>query len=211
MKAIVVDLELTQNPGEKPTIIQIGACLINSKSHQIQGIFDEITNGGSEPNEFITQLTRITVEQVQAARPLRDVLIDFWKWVEEAGVGGSLFDWGGGDVRALREASRELNVEVPRLHALDLKEMSKLFRQAKNAKAKGGLANTLSLFGMEFYKSELQHNALYDAVNTSFLLFRFEEIISFGIGVEKTHGNPKVRNLNEARVEFEKLVEKKRI
>ena len=176
MKAIIVDLELTQNPGQRPAIIQIGAVLVNTRAHQVLGIFNKITNPGQAPNAFITELTGITSKQVEEALPLREALQMFWKWIEDCQCSFTLYDWGAGDVAALREASRDLGVEVPRLHILDLKEVSKMFRQAKDAKAKGGLSNTIELFGMKFHGRP--HDALDDAFNTAMLLFRFEEMIN---------------------------------
>lgn len=208
MKAIIVDLELTQNPGQKPAIIQIGAVLVNTKAHQVLDTFNMIANPGQTPNDFITTLTGITHKQVEAAEPLKDVLHWFWKFVEDSNCGCTLYDWGAGDIWALREASRDFGVEVPRLHTLDLKEMSKFFRQAKEAKSKGGLKNSLELFGMEFHGR--QHDALDDAFNTALLLFRFEEMINFACSVEKTHGSPKVRNLMDATRQFENLKDNKK-
>jgi inhibitor of KinA sporulation pathway (predicted exonuclease) len=207
MKAIIVDLELTQNPGYKPAIIQIGAVLVNTKAHQILDTFNMISNPGQIPNDFIVNLTGITVDQVEKAKPLKDVLYWFWKWIEDSSCGGTLYDWGSGDVWALREASRDHAVEIPRLHTLDLKEMSKLFRQAKDAKSKGGLSNTLELFDMKFHGRP--HDALDDAFNTALLLFRFEEMINFACSVERTHGSPRIRNLTDAIKQFENLKDKK--
>lgn len=197
MKAIVLDLEMT-NPSNK--IIQIGAVLVNTKSHQILDTFDMIANPGELPSEFITQLTGITSEMVANAQSLQTVLNLFWKWVEDCKCGKTLYAWGEGDIRYLEDQSRYQRVEVPRLTTLNLKEMAALFRQAKDTKAEGGLKNTLQLFGMEFCGT--QHNALDDAFNTALLLFRFEEMINFACGVEKTHGNPRVRNLDETIKQF---------
>ena len=120
----------------------------------------------------------------------------------------TIYDWGNGDIRSLKSASLEYAVEVPKkIHTLDLKEMSKLFRQAKNVKAKGGLKNTLELFDLKFYGRP--HDGLDDAFNTALLLFKFEEMINFVCGVEKQFGDCKIRGYEDSLKQFEEIKKRK--
>ena len=78
MKTVVVDLELNQ-PSNK--IIQIGAVCIDTKSHKLISIFNQICNPEGElPSQYITNLTKITPEMVKNAEPLSDVLVQFWSF-----------------------------------------------------------------------------------------------------------------------------------
>jgi inhibitor of KinA sporulation pathway (predicted exonuclease) len=199
MKTIIVDLELTQNG--IPKILEIGAVLVHTKSHEILDTFSRITNSGDYPNEFITELTGITVDMAKAADPLPLVLADFWKWCGDCGVTKELASWGRGDVEDLISASKEYGVEYPeKLGCFDIKQFSRPFRQARGAKAKGGLANTLALFGLTFEGSA--HSAAVDSYNTAKVLFYLEQTIEFAYDTEKRFGTMKVRNEKTASQKF---------
>lgn len=192
MKAIVVDLELTQNG--VPKIIEIGAVLVETKSHRVVDIFSKIANPGELPCSRITELTGITPVMVEQAPPLAQVLVEFWKFVEDSNCGKLLISWGQGDVEYLLKQSQELNVKAPYVRSLDLKTMASFFRESANSKLKGGLKNTLELFGIEFHGT--QHLAVADSYNTAQLLFYLQETISFAMNTQQQHGSIKVRNLN---------------
>lgn len=70
----------TETTGVKPWrngIIQIGAKAIN-RSGKTLGIFNEYCNPGDvEYNQGALDINHITMEQIEASRPIRDVLIDF--------------------------------------------------------------------------------------------------------------------------------------
>ncbi len=165
MNIVSVDLELTQNPGHTPKIIQIGAVKMNTSSDKVLGGFNEITNPGELPDAFITELTGITPEQVAAARPLAEVLGDFWSWHAAQQVGWAIYQWGRGDLEALIAASTELNVPYPkRINDFNIKHFTGPFKIAKGVPIKGGLAKSMASFGLEFIGRE--HNAYDDAYNT---------------------------------------------
>ena len=186
MKAVVVDLELTQ-PNCK--IIQIGAVLVNLKAQKVIDVFDIVCNPDELPNEFIEQLTGITKQDVSDGVPLNEALQSFWAWLEEAKCGNRLYEWGSGDSRCLIQQSNELNVEMTkRPKIFDVKEMSGMFRQCFNAKSRGGLGNTINLLGMDFIGTP--HNALADALNTARVLFRFQQMIQTIANIEKQYGTP---------------------
>jgi inhibitor of KinA sporulation pathway (predicted exonuclease) len=207
MKAIVVDLELNQ-PSNK--IIQIGAVICDIHSHQILDTFSIICNPeGEMPSEFITTLTGITIEMVENGVPLVDGLKQFWDWIADSGAGKMLVQWGEGDMRLLEQQSNERNVKVPRLNTMNLKAVSSIMRQHKGSKAKGGLKNTMDLYGVPFYGDA--HDGLIDSLNTAFLLFRLEEMWKFASDVEKSHGNIKVRGYEEAIKQFETIRKKKSV
>lgn len=213
MKAIVVDLELTQNKDSTPKIIQIGAVLVDLRSNRILGVFNKICNPGELPNQFITNLTGITAEQVSSGTPLNEALDLFWRWVEQGKCKNLLIDWGGGDIACLKKSSEQLSVALPekRVKHIDLKLYASLIRLSKTQKIRGGLKNTLNLFGHDFYPDEsYQHDALYDALNTAFLLFHFLTMFQIQNLIAKTYNNNlNVLNLDLAKKTFEEIKNEK--
>ena len=202
MKQIVVDLELTQVNYRTPQIIQIGAVLINTKTFKVLDTFNMLArpednmdrveglgdiNTPSGPST-VTKLTGITADMVENATPLADVLELWWSWVGEAGAGYRLLDWGGGDMAQLKEQSdvRGITIEK-RINGLDLKQMFGPLRQMKEAKARGGLGNTLELFGLKFIGR--QHDALDDALNTAYLYLHFLSMVEKTFFMQKQLGN----------------------
>ncbi len=190
MKTIIVDLELTQVTGRKPQIIQIGAVLINTKSYKVLKSFDIICKPGDAEDRIeglgdirmninptanpegrgtITELTGITAEMVEAGTPIAEALELWWSWVDEAGCGGRIYDWGGGDIELLTSHSNDRNIEIGRrIKSLDIKQLAGIVRQMFGVKAKGGLKRTMDVFGLPFLGQE--HNALDDAFNTGSVL-----------------------------------------
>jgi len=163
MNFIVIDLEMTQNEGSVPRVIQIGAAVMSDDDGRVLATFDELANPGELPNAFITDLTGITADAVAAARPLAVVLADFWAWVARQHHGRLIFQWGGGDLQLLMEASAALGVDVPRrTRAFDIKLFSMPFRSGRGARRRGGLTATMALFNVPF--GGRPHRALDDAV-----------------------------------------------
>lgn len=162
MNFVVLDLELTQNPGTTPKIIQIGAAKMNSRTGRVESTFSEICNPGEVPDAFITELTGISAEAVSGAKPIKEVLEAFWAWFANQQVGGLIYQWGRGDTYDLVNASKAAEVAPhPKTRSFDLKQFASPFRQAKKQSVVGGLKNTMSLFGLEFHGR--QHDALNDA------------------------------------------------
>jgi inhibitor of KinA sporulation pathway (predicted exonuclease) len=201
MKAVVVDLELAQNEGTTPKIIEIGAVCVHTKSHDVLSVFSKLANPGELPCQRITDLTGISKEMIQGALSLKEVLADFWLWFENCKTGTELLSWGRGDVHLLVEASKELGVSYPeKIRCFDVKQFSSMFRQARGSKAKGGLANTLELFGINFEGKA--HAAAVDSYNTAKVLFYIDQTIEFAYDTEKKFGPMKIRNENAASKQF---------
>jgi inhibitor of KinA sporulation pathway (predicted exonuclease) len=204
MKVAVVDLELTQNEGSQPQIIQIGAVCGDIHGHVLLNVFDMICNPGELPNSYITQLTGITPEQVQQGVPLAEALRDFWVWVENNQSTKLIIEWGGGDIAALIEASHRLNVQVPRIFNLNLKLIAQIMRAHKGTKRKGGLGNTLELYDLSFIGTP--HNALHDAFNTFLLACKFESMWKFASDVEFSHGSTKIKDVEKLIDNFKSII-----
>lgn len=189
MKAIVVDLELTQVLDREACIIQIGAVLVNTKTQKILDKFDMIvrpdapedrveglgnikgrinTNANHERKETITDLTGITAEMVENGTPTREALIQFLNWVDQCACGYRVGEWGGRDTAILQRDFAKYNLKPnKRIKSLDIKRMVEPIREFVDPKAKlkGGLKNTMDLLGLKF--DGQQHNAYCDAKATA--------------------------------------------
>jgi len=181
MRVVVLDLEMNQPSNN---IIQIGAVLINIKSGIIEDKFNMICNPEELPSEYITNLTGITVEQVQKSEHIFVVINKFWEWVEKCNCGNQIWAWGS-DTYELKEQSNFWKCKTPtKIRNLNIKEMSKIFRTAiPKIKSHGGVKDTMNKFGLEFIGKE--HDALVDATNTANLLYRFYRIIDKSLYIEK--------------------------
>lgn len=166
MKCIVVDLELNQ-PSNK--IIQIGAVLLNARSGKIIDYFSVFVNPEELLSDFIVKLTGITQQQVDSGMSIHEGLSVFWDFVR-LNTPTLVAAWGS-DVRFLRRESANIGLSsLPKkIRELDIKAMFQVIKCGfPSRKVRGGLADTLHMFGFEF--DGRPHNALDDARNTSKLL-----------------------------------------
>jgi len=161
MNLIFLDLELNQL--QQPKVIQIGAVALNLKTGKRISNFDQYVNPMETLDPYIIDLTGITQKMVDEARPIEEVLPDFWAWVEDQPVANKVVAWGK-DIDCLKNIAKELAIPIPQLRELDLKEMARWFKSAKDISEKGGLVTTLGEFGLSFEGTA--HNALDDAFNT---------------------------------------------
>lgn len=175
---IFLDLELTQNKGSSPKIIQIGAVAVCIHTGKIKSIFSEVANPGEMPCRFISALTGIYEDEVAAARPLREVLTSFFGWLSQSQCGMEVRTWGGGDLRAIKEASEEylkpdeiaaLPINPLHLREVNVKPILSDLKIMSGLSKKGGLGASMKALGMDFIGRE--HDALWDAFNTARIYF----------------------------------------
>jgi len=173
MRLCVVDLEMNK-PSRK--IIQISAVCLDVKSGKMGAKdFNLFVNPGEPLDPFIIELCGITDKKLKdQGVELSQALTDFWTWAKAAGCAKNTSAWGN-DISIVIKQSRELGIRCEYPKILDIKEMSTILRCAyPNNKAKGGLLNTMNLFGLPF--DGRQHDALCDAKNTAKLLYHFKVI-----------------------------------
>lgn len=172
MRMIIMDLEMNQPSG---TIIQIGACVIDTQKKGVDSKFDSVCNPGELPSEFITGLTGITRSDVQNAPPIHDVLTSFWDWAREVKAGKRMGAWGK-DIPILQRASALYKIRYVWPKQYDIKQYVNLhIHFHKREKLGMGLEKCLELYGIEFEGK--QHNAYCDAYNTALLLNKVIEEI----------------------------------
>lgn len=175
---IVLDLEMNKNEAIiRNNIIEIGAVFVDIRREKILDTFECLVNWGTPIHSEITELTGITDDMVSRGHTPEQAFKMFWDWVDGCRCGGQLMAWGS-DVYILKEQSLAIGVPTSvKISNHNLKETSKLFRAAlPNAKNKGGLVNTMNVFGLKF--NGKPHRAAVDATNTARLAFKFKKMIS---------------------------------
>ena len=186
MRYVICDLELDQPHRE---LIQIGAVYVDTKANKIFTEINIFVNIGKKLNPEIVELTGITDETLETKGvPLGEALETFCNWIEETQC-RDFMDWGGGDyatiLRDLKTGPYSHNTErFQKLRHHDLKKMSMLLRSLYPGKKKnrGGLLNTTKLLDIEF--EGRQHDALVDAKNTAYVLFKMNNLLQLGIECE---------------------------
>lgn len=163
MNLVVFDLEMNQ-PSQK--IIQIGAVTLRLQQGDIVPLFSEIVNPGETPNGFITQLTGISTEDVESARPLDDALRIFWSKIRNIEGPVRIGAWGS-DCKKLYKDSAALGVAPPEnLTGYDLRGIYKMYSLVSGNPVSGiGLAKVAKKLNVAFEGHH--HNAYDDALVTA--------------------------------------------
>jgi len=174
MDYIIFDLEATcweGNPlGRIQEIIEIGAVHIDAygtvgESYQkfVRPIHDPVLS------LYCRQLTGITQDDVQSARPFSSVGQDFMHWIQDRTTDAcQLCSWGDKDHELLLRACREASLESDWIEPyVDLKAE---YHRIQGIQQKIGLKKTLIREGFEFDGDH--HRALDDAQNLVKLFLR---------------------------------------
>jgi len=180
---ISFDLELNQPSN---TIIQFGYCIGNLKSGEIlyKNCMDIHTSEVLAEN--IISLTGIKQEQVtNSCLNLQDVYISVKEKMAEYDVFRNPLVWGGGDVPCFQEqyqnymlntyGKKDDSESIFGRRWLDCKTVYLTLALSRHLPLQGGLAKTMSRFGMRF--TGRKHNALDDAINTFLLYVKLIETI----------------------------------
>lgn len=166
---IILDIEATcdNSPSwnrDYMEIIQIGAVIMGAdgkvitryESYAKPSIHPELT-------KFCTELTGITQPKIDSAKPLREVLVDFNKWVT------STFCYHGGVWGSWGMYDRNQFIKDSQRQRIDLVVLDYIHHNLKNvwADAAGkrpmGLGKAIQVEGLQF--KGRAHNALVDAEN----------------------------------------------
>lgn len=160
-----LDLEMNQ-PSRK--IIQIGAVIGNIRTGDILERVSIFVNPQERINPGITELTKITQENVDGGDTLEQAYrkLQFAHRRHNAFV--NCITWGGGDSQELLE---QLQRENPAFEGwcfgrrwIDTKTLLISWRLANSKQVQGGLAKSMTKVGLAFKGQK--HNALDDAENT---------------------------------------------
>lgn len=157
------------------SIIQIGAVTANLYTGEILEKLSVIINPRERISPYITNLTHITQEQVDAGKSLVEGYIQLREMHLKHNAFMNPITWGGGDSQELLDQLTYGGLLAEPVEWcfgrrwIDVKTMH-VAKQLANCKpVQGGLARSMTKYGLTFQGTK--HDALDDALNT-FLLFR---------------------------------------
>lgn len=160
-----LDLEMNQ-PSRR--IIQIGACVGNIKTGAILEKISLFVNPYERINPYITDLTKITQEDVDSGMSLEEAYRELQKMHEKYGAFVNCITWGGGDSQ---ELLTQLQQDNPSFEGwcfgrrwIDTKTLFVSWRFSLGEPIQGGLAKSMLKVGLRFEGQK--HNALDDSINT---------------------------------------------
>jgi len=171
-----LDLEMNQ-PSKK--IIQIGACVGNISTGQIFEKLSVFVNPQERISSYITNLTKITQEDVDCGFTLEEAYRKLQKMHENYGSFVNAITWGGGDSQELLDQLKEENTNFEGWcfgrRWIDTKTLFVSWRIANGQQIQGGLKNACHKIGVTFQGPA--HRADMDALNTFFAFKKMLEII----------------------------------
>lgn len=177
---LIIDLETTASQDEEgyqvnSDIIQIGAVLLSKDLYSL-GEFSSLVKPRETVSQYITDLTGITDEQAQAARPFNEVFTEFDSWVAarvKNVKNTRICAWGCYfDLPILRRQYREYKMEYPYSGTgFDIKTLAFLWMSLSDHRTdKLSVAHVSKTMGL--IPSGNYHNALVDARAEASILIR---------------------------------------
>ena len=185
MNVMALDLELNQPSG---SIIQVGITIGDVNSGAVLEKQGWITYIPEVINPYITKLTTITQEQVDAGILLVEAYKQMVALYKKHNCTLNFVTWGGGDHRELKRQLYEQKELLMPDEALmwefghrefDTKTIFLAFALADNKKVRSGLAKSMTRVGMAFKGTK--HTAPDDAENTFLLLVHLLKNLPKGV------------------------------
>lgn len=171
-----LDLEMNQ-PSKK--IIQIGACIGDISSGKIIDKLSVFINPNEKISAYITDLTKITQEDVDNGVTLEEGYEILKSFHEKYCSFVNCITWGGGDSQELLE---QLKLENTNFSGwcfgrrwIDVKTLFISWRFANKQPIQGGLARSMTKVGLNFIGQK--HNATDDSVNAFRMYCKMLEIL----------------------------------
>lgn len=176
-KYVVFDLEMCKVPKSIKQealymeIIEIGAVLLDETYKEIDSFKTYIKPQYGFVDEFIKNLTGITVAETKNAPETKQALEMFSDWIPDDAV---LVTWSENDEHQLRREMEYKNIDIPKLNRLlDEYIDSQLdFSYIMDSDRQYSLYEALVLGDIDF--DEDIHDALVDARNTALLFAKME-------------------------------------
>lgn len=177
MKHIFIDFEMQPIPKRltekrricRNEIIEIGAVVLDDTMSEVDSYKAFVRPAYSDAiSKWVTDLTGITDQQVNAASPFEVAMKDLAEWCMGLGDDIIVYAWSGSDLEQVQKES-ELKgyIADENLQAMFScwKDYQKIFGELVEAKDPVALEKALSLIGIQFTGSK--HDALWDARNTA--------------------------------------------
>lgn len=163
-----LDLEMNKPSGR---IIQIGACAGNVRTGKLLGTFSAFVDPGEPIDPFITDLTKITDEDVLGGASLSSAYRELSDFHRSHGSFINPITWGGGDSQVLLAQLVDPRLDGSKREVdwcfgrrwIDAKTLFVSWRVANGQSIQGGLGRSLVKLGLKFEGQK--HNAEDDAVN----------------------------------------------
>lgn len=173
---VVLDLEMcngveildeAQHYKGRNEIIQIGAVLMDENLTILDSFNRFVRPEYGKLDEFITELTGITEEDLRGAALLADVLEQFVAWIPEGDV--KMVSWSKSDQKQFKRELRYKGIQNDRMKVLlrHWLDSQKLFADKAPYTKTWSLSNALQMCGITFEGRE--HNGYDDAYNTAIL------------------------------------------
>lgn len=167
-----LDLEMNKPSGK---IIEVGYTIGDPHTGNIILSKGIIVDPEEPLQPFIIDLTSITENMIQTmGKTLIEAYEEITTDCEKNLVHRQPVVWGGGDMRTLRQQVWEKDNNILVNHwsfgytEMNIKNIVQAILTGKNAKTQGGLARSMTKFGLNFKGTK--HRAIHDSANT-FLLY----------------------------------------
>lgn len=186
MNVMSLDIELNQLDG-KPKTIEIGAAVFKARTGELIETFQTYVNPGELITPFITELTRITDEDVKNAPNI----LEAYRMLEDFHKKHKCFKnpivWGSGvrnDSSTIHQESRVEDHNFMGFRVIDAKTLYQSLQMYRNSTIKGGLVTACEKLGIGFDKTYgSAHGALPDALNTFKVWFHLVDRLDRGFRV----------------------------
>ena len=174
MNYIILDLEATcwqgNDMNRRQEIIEIAAYSVNGY-REWNSKFQRFVKPVEHPrlSAYCMELTNITQEQINKAKPFEKVFTDFQEWMEDQETPQLICTWGSKDIPLIRDECRAHDMDCAFLpETINLKAQ---YASMHHLTKEIGLMKALDHAGIDFEGSH--HRALDDAFNTTKLFLHF--------------------------------------
>lgn len=175
---LVIDLERNCGKGvykEDMKLIEVGACIVDLKTHKIIGEYSSLINPGCILGDRVKNITKIEEKDLVDAPTFEKVnkeLIDFINKTTK-GEPAIFCSWGGSDYKMYKDECNSFNIEYPfvfnkKYHHFDI---GHAFRVRQNfQKSVGSISLKDAIMLTSIVPEQDRHRALYDARDTAKLV-----------------------------------------
>lgn len=177
MRFIIFDLEATcwdgNQVGRNQEVIEIGAVCAD----QFGDVLSSFTRlvrpvQNNRLSHYCTNLTGITQDDVEGAKPFRSAVIDFMNWIDIDDEEYLLCSWGDKDIEFLQNDCQYNQIETDWLDRyIDLKTQ---YHNIRGLQRKRGLKKVLAFEQIEFEGNH--HRAFDDAANLFSLFAKYRDM-----------------------------------
>lgn len=173
---MIVSLDLEMNQAEKPKIIEIGLTIGDLSKKQMVDKTSILVNPNENITEYISTLTGITDHMVHNRPEIGGAYDEMLKYLNFYNVTHKQpVVWGSGDVKQLKSEIGDVDTFPFGYTEMNVKTLVQAIHTAKGLKTQGGLAKSMTKFGLRF--QGMKHRAVDDSYNTLLLYFHILDML----------------------------------